>query len=865
MANSLTPMMQQYMEYKNEHQDELLFYRIGDFFEMFFDDAKTASRELGLTLTGRDGGLDERIPMCGVPYHAVDGYIAKLIKKGYRVAVCDQIEDPKLAKGLVKRAIVKIVTPGTALNESLLEDARNRFLVNLEEDDGVLCLALADVSTGECRWFTANGSERLLALEEQLFRLQPSEIIYKTGIPEWEELDGWLKNKLPGCVCASYELPADAPDFVKQHFGDIGLDPLVRETVQGLLAYLHATVMADLSQINRLERISTEQYMNLDATAIRNLELIRNMRDGGKKGTLLDVLDFTSTSMGSRCLRNWIECPILDIVKIRERQDAVEELAGNPELRDAIQDHLKEVFDLERILSRLEVGSANARDLVSLRASLNALPPLKERLQEAKAGLLQKLSGSIQLHQKIRDTLAAAIVDDPPFTIREGGMIRDGYDLELDELHNIARNNSAWMADFEQKTKAATGIKNLKVGYNKVFGYYIEVSKGQTSQVPPEFVRKQTLVNAERYIVPELKDFENKILSAKEKIESLEYYIFNQIRKEIREEIPEIQDTAHALARLDVLASLATAACKYDYHRPELNTRGEIRILDGRHPVVERLLDKEIFVPNNVTMNSTDERMIILTGPNMAGKSTYMRQVALLVLMTQMGSFIPARSADVCMVDRIFTRVGASDDLATGQSTFMVEMNEVAQILKYATRNSLIILDEVGRGTSTYDGMAIARAVMEYIQAHIKAKTLFATHYHELIGMENVMEGIKNYSVAIKERGNDSVFLRRIVRGGTDRSYGVHVARLAGLPKKVLERADELLQEYDSHKGEAAEAAPAQAVAEQPAAGDDGMGSLFASSLTDELLGLDVMSMTPIEAMNALFKLQQEAKKEKGM
>ena len=858
-------MMQQYMEYKNEHQDELLFYRIGDFFEMFFDDAKTASRELGLTLTGRDGGLDERIPMCGVPYHAVDGYIAKLIKKGYRVAVCDQIEDPKLAKGLVKRAIVKIVTPGTALNESLLEDARNRFLVNLEEDDGVLCLALADVSTGECRWFTANGSERLLALEEQLFRLQPSEIIYKTGIPEWEELDGWLKNKLPGCVCASYELPADAPDFVKQHFGDIGLDPLVRETVQGLLAYLHATVMADLSQINRLERISTEQYMNLDATAIRNLELIRNMRDGGKKGTLLDVLDFTSTSMGSRCLRNWIECPILDIVKIRERQDAVEELAGNPELRDAIQDHLKEVFDLERILSRLEVGSANARDLVSLRASLNALPPLKERLQEAKAGLLQKLSGSIQLHQKIRDTLAAAIVDDPPFTIREGGMIRDGYDLELDELHNIARNNSAWMADFEQKTKAATGIKNLKVGYNKVFGYYIEVSKGQTSQVPPEFVRKQTLVNAERYIVPELKDFENKILSAKEKIESLEYYIFNQIRKEIREEIPEIQDTAHALARLDVLASLATAACKYDYHRPELNTRGEIRILDGRHPVVERLLDKEIFVPNNVTMNSTDERMIILTGPNMAGKSTYMRQVALLVLMTQMGSFIPARSADVCMVDRIFTRVGASDDLATGQSTFMVEMNEVAQILKYATRNSLIILDEVGRGTSTYDGMAIARAVMEYIQAHIKAKTLFATHYHELIGMENVMEGIKNYSVAIKERGNDIVFLRRIVRGGTDRSYGVHVARLAGLPKKVLERADELLQEYDSHKGEAAEAAPAQAVAEQPAAGDDGMGSLFASSLTDELLGLDVMSMTPIEAMNALFKLQQEAKKEKGM
>ena len=876
MANTLTPMMQQYMEYKNQHPDELLFYRIGDFFEMFFDDAKSVSRELGLTLTGRDGGLEDRVPMCGVPYHAVDGYIAKLIKKGYRVAVCDQIEDPKLAKGLVKRAIVKIVTPGTALNESLLEDSRNRYLARIEEDDEVYCLALADVSTGECRWFTANGSERLLALEEQLFRFQPSEIIFRSGISQWDELTDWIRHKLPDCTFSVYAAPDDAEDFVRAHFGDISLEPVVRETVQALLAYLHGTVMADLSQINRLERISTEQYMNLDATAIRNLELIRNMRDGGKKGTLLDVLDFTSTSMGSRCLRNWIECPLLDLVKIRERQDAVEDLVGNPGLRGAIQDQLKEVFDLERILSRLEVGSANARDMVSLRASLEALPSLKNRLQEAKAGLLQKLSAQIGLHEKIRDTLAAAIVDDPPFTVREGGMIRDGYDLELDELHDIARNNSAWMADFEQRTKASTGIKNLKVGYNKVFGYYIEVSKGQTSQVPPEFVRKQTLVNAERYIVPELKDFENKILGAKEKIESLEYYLFNKIRGEIREQIPRIQDTAHALARLDVLASLATAASKYDYHRPELNTRGEIRILDGRHPVVERLLDKEIFVPNNVTLNSTDERMIILTGPNMAGKSTYMRQVALLVLLTQMGSFIPARSADVCIVDRIFTRVGASDDLATGQSTFMVEMNEVAQILKYATRNSLIILDAVGRGTSTYDGMAIARAVMEYIQSRIKAKTLFATHYHELIGMESVLEGIKNYSVAIKERGNDIVFLRRIVRGGTDRSYGVHVARLAGLPKKVLERADELLQEYERDQDSrtaggnpsatAAETAPEPAKTPAPAKQEEeAMGSLFAQSLSQELLSLDVMSMTPIEAMNALFRLQQEARKEQGL
>ncbi len=865
MANALTPMMQQYLEFKQQHQDELLFYRIGDFYEMFFDDAKTASQELGLTLTGRDGGLEERVPMCGVPYHSVEPYIAKLIKKGYRVAICEQVEDPKLAKGLVKREVIKIVTPGTSLSETLLEESGNRYLVYLQEDDGVLCMALADVSTGECRWYTANGSERLLSVEEQMFRLQPSEIVLQSGIEQWNDLEHWIKSKLPDCLYSFYE-PADVTEnFVQRHFGNITLDPLVASSVQKLLAYLHETVKADLSQINRLERITTEQFMNLDATAIRNLELIRNMRDGGKRGTLLDVLDFTGTSMGSRCLRNWIECPLLDILQIRERQDAVEELVLHPALRDGLQESLRDVYDLERILSRLEVGSANARDMTSLRTSLAALPSLKEKLQTAQSGLLQKLSASVHMHREIHDTLAAAIVDEPPFTIREGGMIRDGYDLELDELHDIARNNSQWMANFEQKIKESTGIKTLKVGFNKVFGYYIEVSKGQSSSVPPEFVRKQTLVNAERYIVPELKDFENKILSAKEKIESLEYYLFNKIRDEIRKEIPEIQDTARALAQLDVLASLALAAFKYDYHRPELNNKGDIRILDGRHPVVERLLDREIFVPNNVALNDGDERMVIITGPNMAGKSTYMRQVALLVLMTQMGSFIPAQSADICPVDRIFTRVGASDDLATGQSTFMVEMNEVAQILKYATKHSLIILDEVGRGTSTYDGMSIARAVMEYIQTKIKAKTLFATHYHELITMEQVLEGIKNYSVAIKERGNDIVFLRRIVRGGTDRSYGVHVARLAGLPKKVIERADEILKEYDKNKGfvcgdaQTVKATPK----EEPA--DMGMGSLFMSALQTELLQLDVMSMTPIEAMNALYKLQQEAKKESGI
>lgn len=863
MANVLTPMMQQYMEFKNKYPEELLFYRMGDFYEMFFEDAKTASRELGLTLTGRDGGLEERIPMCGVPHHAVEPYLAKLIKKGYRVAICEQMEDPRLAKGLVKREVIKIITPGTALNESLLEEGGNRYLVYLREDDGVLCLVLADVSTGECRWFTANGSERLLAVEEQLFRLQPSEIVLHSGIEQWDRLEEWLKSKLPDCLYSFYQPEEGAGDYVAQHFGSIELEPLVATAVQVLLAYLHETVKADLTQINRLDRISTEQFMNLDATAIRNLELVKNMREGGKRGTLLDVLDFTATSMGFRCLRNWIECPLVDLVRIGERQDAVEELVNQPALRDGLQECLKEVFDLERILSRLEVGSANARDMVSLRASLGALPRLKEQLQSARTGLLRKLTDRIHLHSEIYDTLNAAIVDEPPFTVREGGMIKDGYDLELDELHDIARNNSQWMANFERKIKESTGIKTLKVGFNKVFGYYIEVSKGQTSQVPADFIRKQTLVNAERYIVPELKEFENKILSAKEKIEALEYYLFNTIREKIRAHIPEIQDTARALAQLDVLAGLALAAFKYDYHRPALNDKGEIRILDGRHPVVERLLDKEIFVPNNVALNDTDERMVILTGPNMAGKSTYMRQVALLVLMAQMGSFIPAQSADLCAVDRIFTRVGASDDLATGQSTFMVEMNEVAQILKYATRNSLIVLDEVGRGTSTYDGMSIARAIIEYIQTKIKAKTLFATHYHELISMEQVLEGIKNYSVAIRERGNDIVFLRRIIRGGTDRSYGVHVARLAGLPKKVVDRADEILREYDQGKGMAV-GAPAPAQPEQKAEPADMMGSLFTSALQSELLQLDVMSMTPIEALNALYKLQQEAKKESG-
>ncbi len=859
MAASVTPMLQQYLAVKEQHKNELLFFRLGDFYEMFFEDAITASRELNITLTKRAGGMDN-IPMCGVPFHSVDGYIAKLIKKGYRIAICEQMEDPKLAKGIVERKVIKIITPGTALNEQLLEDKHNRYLVLLLEEEGALCLAAADVSTGECEWFKAEGKDQFLAITEQLYRMQPAELVVRLENPETiDNLQAWLAARLQDCSVTNYIEENAEADYFTQHFATEAVPQNVHMAVELLLRYLHSTVMADLSHINRLTEIVTGSFMNLDVTAIRNLELVRNMADGSKRGTLLNVLDFTKTSMGARRLRSWIESPLLDLRQIYERQQAVAEFLENSNLRDAAAEQLKAIADLERIVSRLEVGSANARDLVSLRNSLAVLPALKDILGKCQSKLLQRIFVNLHLHEDIAQKLQQAIVDEPPFSIREGGMIRTGYNSELDELHLIAADNKTWMQNFEQKIKDDTGIKTLKVGYNKVFGYYIEVSKGQTGSVPDYFVRKQTLVNAERYIVPELKEFENKILGAKEKIQQLEYYLFDEIRTLIRGKIAEIQETARAVGAVDVLNGLALAAYKYNYVRPELNNNGEIKIVDGRHPVVERLLEKEIFVPNNTNLNNTDERMMIITGPNMAGKSTYMRQVALLVLMAQIGSFIPARQATICPVDKIFTRVGASDDLATGQSTFMVEMNEVAQILKYATKNSLIILDEVGRGTSTFDGMSIAHSVMEYIHDKIKAKTLFATHYHQLIALENMLPGVKNYSVAVKERGKDIVFLRRIVAGGTDRSYGVHVARLAGLPKKVLDRAEELLTEYDNENGQTKVVQTVQS--EQP---DNVMGSLFTSSIAQEILSLDVMSMTPIEAMNALYKLQDEARKELG-
>jgi len=864
MTPEYTPMVQQYLEVKRQHENELLFFRLGDFYELFFEDALTASKELNITLTGRAGGLEDKIPMCGVPYHAVDGYIAKLVSKGYRIAICEQVEDPKLAKGIVRREVIKIITPGTALNEQLLEANHNQYLVVLTSLGGELCLSAVDISTGECLWFTATGDTSEDAVWEQLYRLQPSEIVLSFGSDEWGWLEQLLKQRLPDCMVSRYMFEKADSDYFSKHFGNSGsYSAIVRNTVEIMLSYLHETVKSDLTNVNRLVCVDKEKFMNLDATAIRNLELVKNMRDGTKHGTLLEVLDQTSTSMGGRKLRQWIECPLLDFTSIIERQEAISGFVENVSLREGLSEKLKNVFDLERILARLEVGSANARDLISLKNSLEVLPAIKALLASNRTRLISRFNNEISLHEDIYSLLASAIVDEPPFTIREGGMIRDGYHVELDELHTIASDNKIWMRDFELRIKEESGIKTLKVGYNKVFGYYIEVSKGSINLVPEYFIRKQTLVNAERYIVPELKEFENKILSAKEKIQELEYYLFNEIRDKIRARMVEIQTTARALGNVDALLSLSIVAFRNNYIRPELNNRHEIAIKDGRHPVVEKLLQREIFVPNDTMMDAQVQRVIVLTGPNMAGKSTYMRQVALLVLMTQIGSFIPARAANICPVDKIFTRVGASDDLATGQSTFMVEMNEVAQILRYATSDSLIILDEVGRGTSTFDGMSIARSVVEFINEKIKAKTLFATHYHQLIELENVLPEVKNYSVAVKERGKEVIFLRRIIRGGTDRSYGIHVAQLAGLPKKVISRAEEILQEYDGFDkhSHCAEQANANTQPEKK----NVQASLFTQSLCQSLISMDVMTLTPLEALNALYKLQEEAKREGGL
>ena len=860
-AQNVTPMMQQYLSAKQAHPNELLFFRLGDFYEMFFDDAKVAAKELGLTLTSRSGDLDKS-PMCGVPYHAADSYIARLVAKGFKVAIAEQIGDPK-AKGLTHREVVKVVTPGTALSDEVLRDASNIYITLLHEtNDGTFFLAGADISTGEAFYASYAGETAAQQILDELYRRMTAELLMTEGFSLADTVRAFLAQRLPHCAVSTAETVAK-DELLAQHFpaAEIPTDAGARAAVATLLGYLHDTVMADLSQINRLSFLDTRETMQLDTYTLRNLEITRSLRDGGKKNTLFDVLDFTRTPMGTRLLKSWLEHPLLTPHRIDARLSAVAELVENAPLRGSLREHLRSVYDFERLLTRIETQTANARDLVALRVSLAALPAVREILGTAASNLLTRAHASIETFDELRDILERAIVDEPGLSVRDGGIIRAGYDAALDELHAFSHDSKALLQEMEERERTRTGIKTLKIGYNKVFGYYIEVRHSGRDQVPADYIRKQTLANTERFITEELKEFEAKILGAQEKITALEYHIFTELREQVRTQLVPIQNVARAIARVDVLQSLAEAAASYRYVRPQVTTNGAILIRDGRHPLVERLLLREVFVPNDTDLSHGGTETMLITGPNMAGKSTYMRQVALLTLMAQIGSFVPARTAEIAPVDRIFTRIGASDDLVSGQSTFMVEMNEVAQILREATRDSLVILDEIGRGTSTFDGMSIARAVVEHIDKHIHAKTLFATHYHELTEMEN--ERIRNYCIAVREKGKNVAFLRRIVAGAADKSYGIHVARLAGLPPKVTARAEEILKALEQKESASAVAeVPAANTQEMPPA--EGMASLFADGTLAELRTLDIMTMTPLEAMNTLYRLQEQARKEAG-
>ena len=872
-----TPMMQQYLATKEQYPDTILFFRLGDFYEMFFDDAKLVSKELGLTLTSRSGNKD-KAPMCGVPYHAAETYINKLIKKGYKIAIAEQIGDPK-AKGLTKREVIKIVTPGTVLTEDALKNAANNYIALIYEKGETIVLAGADISTGECFYGLYGGANRLQMLLDELYRLQMPELLIVGDLSFRDALKDFMDLRLPHCSFTRIpEVSQHVEDRMVQHFDSTNRPEKgeASEAVATLLDYLHETVKTDLTHLNKLTFLDASENLVVDTYTLRNLEITRNLRDGGKKNTLLDVLDFTETPMGSRLLKKWLEYPMLSILRINRRLDAVEELAGDFTRRGGVREGCREVHDFERLLTRVEVGTANARDLIALKVSLACLPEIRAKLDGVQAQLLQQCHAGVETFDALVELLQRSIVDEPGITLREGGIIKDGYNAELDEYRRISHDSKAMLQEIEEREKAETGIKSLKIGYNKVFGYYIEVRNSGADLVPDRYIRKQTLANAERYITEELKAFETKILGAQEKIVNIEYNLFTEVRETIKGHLTEIQQTAHQVAIVDVLASLAEAASRYDYVRPHITDNGEIDIKDGRHPLVERILTRDLFVPNDAALNHRDCEIMLITGPNMAGKSTYMRQVALLTLMAQVGSFVPAREASISPVDRIFTRIGASDDLVSGQSTFMVEMNEVAQILKYATKNSLVILDEIGRGTSTFDGMSIAKAVIEYMEKKVHAKTLFATHYHELTDLED--DKIQNYCVAVKERGTQVAFLRRIVRGAADKSYGIHVARLAGLPKSVTKRADEILAELESQHEAELRAAGGTMAAETVAAGGKAkagtgaetarpepmMGSLFASGLSEAILSLDIMTMTPIEALNEQYKLQQQAKEETG-
>ena len=843
----LTPMMEQYFAEKKKNPDALLFFRLGDFFEMFNDDAVIASKELNLTLTHRQNS-----PMCGVPAQAVDNYLQKLVAKGYRVAVVDQVGEVT-GKGLTDRQLTKIVTPGTILTDDSMSNSNNNFLILILENADEIALAGADVSTGEIFYSLYADKNREKNLFDEIYRLNPHEILI-ADLSFENNLKSFAELKLDNFIFTKIEID-NTTNFLQKHFDEKFLPAadIACIAVENLLAYLHKTIKSDLKHISKLTRLNLKNHLILDSNTLKNLEVIKNLRDGSKKNTLFDILDLTKTPLGTRLLRKRLENPLTDSAAIMRRLDSVEELFNNFTVRKNLRDNLKEIHDIERLMTKIEVGSANARDLTALKISFRILPKIIDTLKNVRADILLACRDGLKNFDAEVDLIDRAISENAPLTIRDGGMINSGFDSELDEYRKISQDSRSFLQEFEEREKIRTGIKSLKVGYNKIFGYYIEVRHSGADKIPENYIRRQTLTQAERYITEELKDFETKILGAHEKIVTLEYHIFCKVRDEIKKKLFDIQDSAKRIAILDVTAALAEVATINNYVRPDLNLNGNIFISDGRHPLVEKILKNNLFVPNDTDLNKNSAIMII-TGPNMAGKSTYMRQVALIVLMAQVGSFIPAKSANISPVDRIFTRIGAGDDLISGKSTFMVEMNEVAEILKFATDNSLIILDEVGRGTSTFDGMSIARAVIEYIDKKICAKTLFATHYHELTDLADKSERIENFSVAVKERGNEIIFLRRIKPGGADKSYGIQVAKLAGLPKFVMKRAEEILIEMEKNL-------PEKIIVEKKI---NSSQSLFVSDSLEEFLKTDITTLTPIEAMNKLFELQKKVRQEFG-
>ena len=858
----LTPMKRQYLAMKEKHPDCLLFFRLGDFYEMFDEDAKTAAAELNLTLTTRDRNKppEQRTPMCGVPYHSAEAYIARLIAKGYKVAICEQTEDPAQAKGLVDREVIRVVTPGTLIEENMLEEGKNNFLASLCATDQGAGLCFGDISTGEVflTFFPSDGWMEQAVNE--LARFAPREVLLSPEAGRQELIDflvGKLHCRVERTTPERFALEQVQPK-VQEQFTH-GLDQVPPEATPAiqaagaLLSYLYETQKTDLSYLQTLRYYSTGGFLELDPVARRNLELTETLRGKEKKGSLLWVLDKTKTAMGGRLLRSWLERPLLDPVAISRRLEAVGWLVDHPVERDELTQVLREVTDLERLISRVVYGTAGARDLVSLAAGLDKLPLLQNLLPDRAPTLLAKVRGELAGLPELTDLIGRAIVDEPPFSVREGGLIRDGYHPDVDELREILTDTKGVIAKLEAAEKEKTGIKSLKVGFNKVFGYYIEVSKSYYDQVPDHYIRKQTLVNCERYITQELKDMEHTILSAQDRIVALEYQLFCQVRDAAAAQAPRIQEIAGAVAQTDVLTSFATVAAENNYCMPRVDNSDKLEITEGRHPVVEKMRRDILFVPNDTYMDNKDHLAAIITGPNMAGKSTYMRQVALMVLMAQMGSFVPARSAHIGVVDRIFTRIGASDDLAGGQSTFMVEMSEVAELLKHATSRSLLILDEIGRGTSTYDGMAIARAVLEWCAdpKRLGAKTLFATHYHELTVLEGQLPGVKNFNIAARKKKDQIIFLRKIVPGGADQSYGIEVANLAGLPTKVIRRAREILAELESQ-----EAAPRPTTARQEE--QVSLTALGEEEVLSTLRNTPVESLTPLQALNLLNELKEK-------